>query len=449
MTEPNLPDVPTPPSEGWRGAKLFGRSTPLGAVLGAMAPPLDLRILGRTLLHTATVGLAAGLVGAAFFAALEYAQSFFLEHLAGYTPLRAHGERIFGEGSGPSVLRPVVVLLLPMAGALLAGIVCQLAPETKGGGGDATIHAFHHQGGVVRRRVIWVKAIASILTLGSGGSGGREGPTMQMGGAIGSAIGRALKVSPRERRILMVAGVAAGMAAVFRTPLGAALLAAEILYRDDFEAEALIPAIMASVIAYSVVISIFGESTLFARAPRYLFIPKHLPLYALLAIMIAAVASIFLAALRGVQRLSARSPLPPGRVQRRAGSLSESSRYRSSFSSADTSPRRDARWGSSGAATGRRRSPSPERTGYPVVGRGQSSSCSSVARSCWRPPSPSEPGEVPATSGRLWCLAGSSAAHSGARRPSYSTTPASIRGRLPWWEWVPSTAGWRTSLSAR
>ena len=311
MTEPNLPDVPTPPSEGWRGAKLFGRSTPLGAVLGAMAPPLDLRILGRTLLHTATVGLAAGLVGAAFFAALEYAQSFFLEHLAGYTPLRAHGERIFGEGSGPSVLRPVVVLLLPMAGALLAGIVCQLAPETRGGGGDATIHAFHHQGGVVRRRVIWVKAIASILTLGSGGSGGREGPTMQMGGAIGSAIGRALKVNPRERRILMVAGVAAGMAAVFRTPLGAALLAAEILYRDDFEAEALIPAIMASVIAYSVVISIFGESTLFARAPRYLFIPKHLPLYALLAIMIAAVASIFLAALRGVQRLSARSPLPP------------------------------------------------------------------------------------------------------------------------------------------
>ena len=309
MTGPRLPQGITPPSEGRRGAKLFGRSIPLGAVLGAMAPPLDLRILGRTLLHTAAVGLAAGIVGAAFFAALEYAQSFFLEHLAGYTPLRAHGERIFGEG-GPFVLHPIVVLLLPMAGALLAGIVCQLAPETRGGGGDAMIHAFHHQGGVVRRRVIWVKALASILTLGSGGSGGREGPTMQMGGAIGSAIGLGLKVSPRERRILMVAGVAAGMAAVFRTPLGAALLAAEILYRDDFEAEALIPAIMASVIAYSVVISIFGESTLFARAPRYLFIPKHLPLYALLAILIAAVASMFLATLRGVQRLSARLPLP-------------------------------------------------------------------------------------------------------------------------------------------
>ena len=63
----------------------------------------------------------------------------------------------------------------------------------------------------------------------------------------------------------MVAGVAAGIAAVFRTPLGAALLAVEVLYRDDFESDALIPAVLASVVAYSVVISIFGESTLFAH----------------------------------------------------------------------------------------------------------------------------------------------------------------------------------------
>ena len=70
----------------------------------------------------------------------------------------------------------------------------------------------------------------------------------------------------------MVAGVAAGMAAVFRTPLGAALLAVEVLYRDDFESDALVPAVLASVIAYSVVISIFGESTLFAHAPRYPFV---------------------------------------------------------------------------------------------------------------------------------------------------------------------------------
>lgn len=133
---------------------------------------------------------------------------------------------------------------------------------------------------------------------------------MQIGGALGSTVGALLRVSPRERRILMVAGVAAGMAAVFRTPLGAALLAAEVLYRDDFEAEALVPAILASVIAYSVVIAIFGETRLFARADHYTFLLRQLPLYALLAVLVAAVASSFLAALRAVQRASARLPLP-------------------------------------------------------------------------------------------------------------------------------------------
>ncbi|HVT10225.1 MAG TPA: chloride channel protein [Polyangia bacterium] len=281
----------------------------LGAALGVATPPLDLRLLGRTLLHAALVGLAAGLIGAAFFAGLEYTQNAVLGHLGGYTPLRAHGESVVGEGH-VGTLRPIVVMLLPAVGALLSGLLCQLAPEARGGGGDATIHAFHHQGGVVRRRVIWIKGLASILTLGTGGSGGREGPTMQIGASLGSTVGLGLRVGSRERRILMLAGVAAGMAAVFRTPLGAALLAAEVIYRDDFEAEALIPAILASVIAYSIVISIYGESTLFARAPRYTFVPRHLPLYALLAVLIAFAASTFLAALRGVQRLAARLPVP-------------------------------------------------------------------------------------------------------------------------------------------
>ncbi len=309
MSTPSSPAEEPSSANERRTSKRFGRASPLAAALGAVAPPLDLRILGRTLLHTAMVGFMAGLLGAAFFAGLEYTQAFLLERVAGYAPLRAHGEKIVGE-AGTLVMHPLVILVLPAAGALLAGLVCLIAPETRGGGGDAMIHAFHHQGGVVRRRVIWVKALASILTLGSGGSGGREGPTMQMGGAIGSSIGRALNVSSRERRILMLAGVAAGMAAVFRTPLGAALLAAEVLYRDDFEAEALVPAVLASVIAYSVVISIFGESTLFARAGRYPFIPRHLPLYALLAVLIAVVASLFLTTLRSVQRLSARLPVP-------------------------------------------------------------------------------------------------------------------------------------------
>jgi CIC family chloride channel protein len=162
----------------------------------------------------------------------------------------------------------------------------------------------------VRKRVAWVKALASLFTLGTGGAGGREGPTMQIGGALGSLVAGVLRVPAQERRILMVAGVAAGIAAVFRTPLGAALLAVEVLYRDDFESDALIPAVLASVTAYSVVISIFGESTLFSHPNRFPFILGHLWLYGLLALLITVVANLFLASLRGVQSVSHRLDLP-------------------------------------------------------------------------------------------------------------------------------------------
>ena len=142
--------------------------------------------------------------------------------------------------------------------------------------------------------MIWVKALASLFTLGSGGAGGREGPTMLIGGALGSTVGRLLRVQPGERRILMIAGVAAGIAAVFRTPLGAALLAVEVLYHDDFESDALIPAVLASVVAYSVVISIYGESTLFSQPSRFPFVPAHLWLYGLMALLVALLATVFL-----------------------------------------------------------------------------------------------------------------------------------------------------------
>src|SRR5205085_1960077 len=232
--------------------------------------------------------------GAAFFAGLEVLQRVLLENLAGYHALRAHGETFLPEAAEGRLFHPWLLVVLPAAGGLVGGIVSQLAPETRGGGGDAMIDAFHRQNGRVRKRVAWVKAVASLLTLGTGGAGGREGPTMQIGGALGSLVGGVLRVPDAERRILMVSGVAAGIAAVFRTPLGAALLAVEVLYRDDFESDALIPAVLASVVAYSVVISIFGESTLFAIPGHYPFVIKQLPLYALLALLVSVLAVMFL-----------------------------------------------------------------------------------------------------------------------------------------------------------
>jgi CIC family chloride channel protein len=283
----------------------------LKRLLGATPRPIELQILGRMLLHSALVGAAAGLLGSLFFAGVEAMQRIGLESLTGYVPLRAAGEGILGEAAKVTKFRPWLLLVFPAIGALLAGIISTwLAPETRGGGSDAIIEAFHRNRGIVRKRVPFVKAVVSILTLGSGGSGGREGPTMQMGGAIGSLVGQLLRVSDRERRILLVAGTAAGMAAVFRTPLGAALLAVEILHRDDFEADALVPAVLASVVSYSTFIAFFGERTLFAHAQTYPFVPAHLPLYALLAVVTSIVASTFLATMRGVQHATARLAMP-------------------------------------------------------------------------------------------------------------------------------------------
>ncbi|MEI9938939.1 MAG: chloride channel protein [Pseudomonadota bacterium] len=275
----------------------------------ADSAPLDLRIVGRTLLHAAAVGVVAGLAGAAFFAGLEYFTRAVLEELAGYIPLRADGET-FAAGGGFHTFRPWLLVLLPGLGGLACGLLTRLTPEIRGGGGDAMIEAFHYEGGQIRSRVIWTKALASMFTLGTGGAGGREGPTMQIGGALGTLVGRVLQVSARERRILMVAGVAAGISAVFRTPLGAALLAVEVLYRDGFESDALIPAVLASVVSYSVIISIFGQSTLFAHVPRYPFVPAHLPLFLLLALLIAAVSVGFLNVYQGLGRFFRALPVP-------------------------------------------------------------------------------------------------------------------------------------------
>ncbi len=274
----------------------------LRRLLDAARTPIEFQILGRILLHAALVGAAAGLMGSLFFAGVEAVQRIALEGWTGYLPLRAGGERLLGEMSRTPPFRPWLLLVLPAAGALIGGAISAwLAPETRGGGSDAIIEAFHQKNGFVRKRVAFVKALVSALTLGSGGSGGREGPTMQMGGALGSLVGQVLRVTDRERRILLVAGTAAGMAAVFRTPLGAALLAVEVLHRDDFEADALVPSVLASVVAYSVFIAFFGENTLFTHAPSYPFVPQHLPLYALFAVLISIVASAFLSTMRWVQ----------------------------------------------------------------------------------------------------------------------------------------------------
>lgn len=286
------------------------RSAPLAPFTKALRSA-ELRAVGRVVLHALGVGLAVGAVACAFYAILGLAERAILEGIGGYEPLRPAGEHSLDFPMPRREFSPWVLALIPALGGLASGFVAQrLAKETSGGGGDAYIDAFHRRGGAMRKRVAVVKMLATAFTLGSGGSGGREGPTMQVGAAIGALVGRFIDVSVRERRMLAVSGTAAGLSAIFGTPLGAALFATEVLYRDDFESDALIPAILASVTSHSVFVAVFPEATLFAHAARYPFNPLHLPLYALLAIFLSLVARVFVWTLKKAKSLFHRLRVP-------------------------------------------------------------------------------------------------------------------------------------------
>ena len=116
----------------------------------------------------------------------------------------------------------------------------------------------------MRARVPLIKSLATIATLSSGGSAGKEGPIAQIGAGIGSALGRFIKMGARARRTMMVAGAAAGLGAIFRAPLGGALTAVEVLYKEDSRPTRSRPAILSSVTAYTVFCSVKGFNHVFA-----------------------------------------------------------------------------------------------------------------------------------------------------------------------------------------
>ncbi len=246
---------------------------------------LDLERFWRVAVQSILVGALAGGVACVFLAGLEWTQWFLLERLASLQLPRPHGELHLTPAVPADEPRWWLLVMLPAGGGLLAGLLAwHFAPEARGPGGDAYIDAFHRHRGLVRARVPLVKAVASMLTIGSGGSAGREGPTVQVAAGLASTLARRLRLSERDRHILLVAGAAAGTGAMFRTPLGGALFGVEVLYRDDFETDAIVPSVLASVTAYSIVALVFGPGHIFEVAPDYFFVPAALPLYVVMGL---------------------------------------------------------------------------------------------------------------------------------------------------------------------
>ncbi len=257
----------------------------------------------------ALIGVISGLGAAVFFLALDFAARFFLGTLAGFTPASP-----LGEGARPitDAARPWAIPLVVGLGGLIAGIIVfRLAPEAEGHGTDAAIAAYHHGAKRIRARIPLIKLVASAITIGSGGSGGREGPTAQIGAGFGSFLARLLDLDARDARIAVACGMGAGIGAIFRAPLGGAVLAAEIPYREDVESEALVPAFVASIVAFSIFGAFIGFSPIFGRVASAGFTDaRQLVYYALIGLVAGIVGRLYIRSFYGLTAWFRRWPLP-------------------------------------------------------------------------------------------------------------------------------------------
>jgi CIC family chloride channel protein len=226
--------------------------------------------LRRWLVLGVSIGVIGGLGAIVFYNALEFATHVLLTGVGGYAPPTPAGE---GAAPMPGALeRPWAIPIVTTLGALVSGLlVARFAPEAEGHGTDAAIAAFHHHPRGIRARVPLVKMVASAVTIGSGGSGGREGPSAQIGAGAGSMLARILDLDARDARMCVAVGMAAGIGAIFRAPLGGAILGAELLYREDVESDALVPSFVATIIAYSIFGTVEGFQPIFGAQARFGF----------------------------------------------------------------------------------------------------------------------------------------------------------------------------------
>lgn len=273
---------------------------------------LDLRQAGRWVVYGIVVGVVSGLGAALFFWLLEGASHLFLGRLAGHDVASPAGDRLFAAESGLP-FHPWIFFVLPIAGGLVAGLlVWAFAPEAGGHGTDAVIDAFHNKKGKIRGRIPLVKGLATIATLSTGGSAGKEGPIAQIGAGFGSWLADRLGCSVKTRRVLLLAGTAGGLGAIFRAPLGGAVTAIEVLYREDFEAEALVPSIISSVAAYATFTSIFGYHPVFSLpGPLRFRNPLELGIYGVLALLCVPLGILYIKTFYGLkERVFDRLPVP-------------------------------------------------------------------------------------------------------------------------------------------
>ncbi|MFQ6056708.1 MAG: chloride channel protein, partial [Methanosarcinales archaeon] len=253
---------------------------------------INIKDIEHWLTYSVLIGIATGSAAIIFYFLIEIVTTSVLGEISGYYPPPSGGETtIFPQKY--KEINLYVLAVIPAIGGLISGVLTyHFAPETEASGKNAIIHSFHHEGGIIRKRVPFIRLINSSITLGTGGSAGREGPVAQIGAGFGSILANKLKLSDHDRRLMVVCGTAGGIGSIFKSPFGGALFAIEVLYRRDFEIEGIVPAFVSSIIAYSIFSSIFGWGSLFKTPPFKFNHPVELIFYAILGVS-AGLLSIF------------------------------------------------------------------------------------------------------------------------------------------------------------
>ena len=240
----------------------------------------------RTNEHTimAVLAVAVGLAGG--FGAVGF------RHLINFFQTLAYG-------SSDELLHVVLSLpwylkvWVPAAGGLVVGpLVYFFAREAKGHGVPEVMEAVALKGGVIRKRVVVVKSLASAISISTGGSVGREGPIVQIGSAIGSTIGQLLKVSQDRMRTLVGCGAAAGIAATFNAPIAGSMFALEVIL-GDFGLATFSPIVISSVVATAVSRAFLGDVPAFIVPTYELVSAWEFPMYMGLGLFCAVVGVVF------------------------------------------------------------------------------------------------------------------------------------------------------------
>ena len=255
----------------------------------------------RLLLIGLLVGGVSGIGAVFFFKGIELGSHLLLNNILGYSyPTEGLSFVEASAWSPPDTVWLILPILL--TGALISGlIVWKFAPEAEGHGTDAALKAYHGDG-KIRWRVPFVKALSSIITISSGGSAGCEGPTAQISAGFGSILADIMKLSPRERRIAIAVGIGGGVGAIFKAPLGGAILAAEILYLRDFKYDALLPAFVSSLTGYAIFGLFEGFTPLFETADMG-WTAAQLPFFLLLGILSAGIGFLYIKTFYGTKAL--------------------------------------------------------------------------------------------------------------------------------------------------